>query len=135
MLVVDASRTLSLCLDDERDDAVLRLVDRLAVEDAIAPAIWALEMANGLCSAIRRGRLAPHDLPRLRQLISRLPIDLEPTPVTEATGAILDLAIRHDLSAYDAAYLDLASRTGAMMATGDDRLRAACRAAGVQLLD
>jgi predicted nucleic acid-binding protein len=135
VLVVDASRTLSICFDDEHDDAALRLVDRLAVEDAVAPAIWALEMANGLRSAVRRGRITPDDLPRLRHLIARLPIDLESTPVADATGAILDLAIRHDLSAYDAAYLHLALRTGAVVATGDERLRVACRAAGVALMD
>lgn len=48
VFVIDASRTLSICFDDEHDDAVLRVVDRLRVEDAVAPSVWALEVANGL---------------------------------------------------------------------------------------
>jgi predicted nucleic acid-binding protein len=41
------------------------------------------------------------------------------------------LARAHDLSAYDAAYLELAVREGLPIATLDDRLRAAAKAVGV----
>jgi len=47
---------------------------------------------------------------------------------------VLDLALEHGLTAYDAAYLDLAMRRGLPLATADARLRAACRTAGVTLV-
>ena len=134
MFVIDASRTLSICFDDEHDEAVLRVVDRLAVEDAVAPAVWAFEVANGLRSGLRRGRITPSDVPRLRRLIGRLPVDVERADVTEATGAVLDLAISLDLTPYDASYLELAQRRGIPLATGDQRLRDACLRAGVELV-
>lgn len=135
VIVIDASRTLSICFDDEHDAAVFRMVDRLRAEDAIAPAIWALEVANGLRTALRRGRIATSDLPRLRDLVHRLPVDVEDLGTSRATGAILDLAIRLELTVYDASYLDLAQRRGLPLATADDRVRAAARRAGVTVLD
>ena len=45
------------------------------------------------------------------------------------------LAKRHSLSAYDAAYLELAARLGLALAAADGKLRAVAPAAGVVLLD
>ncbi len=46
-------------------------------------------------------------------------------------GAILSLALRYDLSSYDAAYLELALRKQLPIATQDEALREAAWAAGV----
>jgi predicted nucleic acid-binding protein len=46
---------------------------------------------------------------------------------------ILDLGRRHGLTAYDATYLELAMRTGGMLATFDRKLADAARVAGVRV--
>jgi predicted nucleic acid-binding protein len=46
---------------------------------------------------------------------------------------VVPLAREHKLSAYDAAYLDLAIREGAPLATLDNGLRKAAKAAGVRI--
>ncbi|HVK18281.1 MAG TPA: type II toxin-antitoxin system VapC family toxin [Fimbriiglobus sp.] len=46
---------------------------------------------------------------------------------------VLDLARRHNLTEYDAAYLELAARTGLPLATLDNKLKSAAPAAGVAL--
>jgi predicted nucleic acid-binding protein len=46
---------------------------------------------------------------------------------------VLPLAREHDLSAYDAAYLDVAVRHGAPLATLDAALQKAGRTAGVKI--
>ncbi|HTT84619.1 MAG TPA: type II toxin-antitoxin system VapC family toxin [Rhizomicrobium sp.] len=56
-LVIDSSMTLAWYFEDERTEqsiAVLRLV---ANEGAVVPALWRLEVANGLQMALRRGRI------------------------------------------------------------------------------
>jgi predicted nucleic acid-binding protein len=46
---------------------------------------------------------------------------------------VLDLGRLHNLTAYDATYLELAMRRSAVLATFDRKLAAAARAAGVRV--
>lgn len=55
-------------------------------------------------------------------------------PVARALGPVLALARAHRLSAYDAAYLELAIREGLPLATRDAALRSAAADVGVALV-
>ena len=132
--VVDASVTLAWCFEDELSQHADHVLDRLTGEDAVAPSIWPLEVANGLRSAERRNRLAAGELPGLRQLLTALPIRVEPASLDGALSEVLETARALDLTAYDAAYLDLAVRRGLPLATIDERLRDAAGRAGIELL-
>lgn len=134
MFVVDASVALAWCFSDEASALADRVLDRLEHDEALAPAIWPLEVANGLRSAERRGRLDLADLSRVRELLVSLPVQVEAVPLDAALGAVTELARQLDLTAYDAAYLALAARRGLALATVDDRLREACEQAGVELV-
>jgi len=135
-MVIDASIALSWCFEDESSaltDAVLR---RLALTPSIAPAVWPLEVANGLRSAERRGHLDEGAIPAVTHLLMTLPIDVEETTDLEAAvGRILPMARALGLSAYDATYLDLASRRGLPLATADEQLARAAQAAGIEVVE
>jgi predicted nucleic acid-binding protein len=129
-VVVDASVAAAWLLPDDATpytEAALAATSRGAIW---VPALWLLEIGNLLLSAHRRRRIS--DAKR-RELVAaasdlRLRVDREPVSMVE-----LDLlASRHGLSAYGAAYLELALRRGLPMATLDGTLRAAMAAAGVQ---
>lgn len=49
-------------------------------------------------------------------------------------GVVAPIALDHSLSVYDASYLELAMREGLPLATLDQALARAARAAGVELL-
>ena len=134
MFVVDASVTLAWCFGDEASAAADRVLTRLETEPAIAPAHWPLEIANALRTAERRGRLVANDLPRLRALLAALPVEIAPVELTTAVFGVLETARRENLSAYDAAYLELAAIRGLALATVDERLREACVRAGVEVV-
>jgi len=134
VLVLDASRTLAFCLDDERDASTELILARIEVEGAVVPVIWPLEVADGFKTAIRRGRINSNDLPRLRSLLDDLRVGIDEQPASAVFGEVLSLALAHDLTTWDAAYLDLAMRRGLPLATADERLRAACRTTGVELI-
>jgi predicted nucleic acid-binding protein len=134
MFVIDASITLAWCFADETSAHADRVLGRLEVESALAPAHWPLEVANALRTAERRGRLDRADLERVRRLLVALPIEIAPVELPTALWGVLEDARERDLTAYDAAYLGLASARGLSMATADERLAAACRAAGVDLV-
>ncbi len=133
MFVVDASVILAWCLDDESSAVAAAAMDRLLADGGIAPAHWPLEVANALRSAERRGRIDEPALRRLRPKLASLPVDIVPVELPTALG-VIEVARRHDLSVYDAAYLDLADVRAIGLATVDARLAHACRLAGVPLI-
>lgn len=133
MFVVDASVALAWCFADEASDTADRALGRLEHEEAIAPGIWPLEVANGLRAAERRGRLDLADLSRVRDLLLSLPVQVEPVDLRLALGEVAEIARSLELTAYDAAYLALAARRGLALATVDDRLRRAAASSGVEL--
>jgi predicted nucleic acid-binding protein len=131
--VIDASVALAWSLDDEQSDSAEAIVARLLSEGAVAPAHWPLEVANGIRSAERRGRMEPSAVPQVEALLRAMPVEIVPVELSTALG-LRDTARQHDLSIYDAAYLGLAEFRGLGLATIDERLAAVCRTVGVPLI-
>ena len=132
--VLDASGAVAWCFDDESDSESASILDQLQDEAAIAPAIWPLEVANALRNGERRGRLEPGDSLRFTELLGELLVEVEPLTLRRALNSVLFVAREYDLSAYDAAYLELAIREGCPLASLDRALRAAAERAGVALV-
>lgn len=132
--VLDASIALAWCFADEATPATDALLDRLADEEAVAPALWRLEVANALTLAERRGRLSVAGLTRSVNLLQRLAVAIDAEGPDRAFRELLDLARSHRLTVYDAAHLDLALRLGLPLASKDARLRKAAAGLGLALL-
>ena len=133
-LILDSSATLAWFYTDETTPAIRQVFALLAKSGAWVPSLWRLEVANILEMGIRRGR---HDLAFRHATLadlSLLPISLDPETDRQAWDATLQLAHRHRLTLYDAAYLELAQRRGLPLATLDGDLRTAANAESVQLL-
>ena len=135
VFVVDASVALAWCFEDEESAIAARVLARLEEDAGVAPSIWPLEVANGLRSAERRGRIDERELSGVLRLLEALPIEVEGMSLDRALGDVLPLARAVGLSSYDAAYLDLALRKGLPLATADEYLAQAAVAAGVELLE
>jgi predicted nucleic acid-binding protein len=129
--VLDASATLAWCFEDERTAPAASVLERLRDQEALVPPLWLLELANGLVVAERRGRITRAESTRFLGLVGELPIRIDQTSTLDLASSVMDLARQYDLSAYDAAYLELALRLGQPLATIDERLRSAADRAGV----
>lgn len=132
--VLDMSVTMSWCFEDEATPYTEATLDRLQGATAVVPSIWPLEVANVLLSAERRGRLTEAQSARFVELLGALPIVMEQPSVDRVLGSVLPLGRQHALSAYDAAYLELAARHGLPLATRDERIITAAAAIGVRML-
>lgn len=133
MLVLDSSATLAWSLDDEQAYGPRLLEEVTAAETAIVPVHWLLEVANGLQMAVRRRRIAPDEPAQVLAHIRDQPIVFDPETITRAWSEIPLLADQYGLTVYDAAYLELALRLDAPLATLDQDLARAARAAKVPL--
>lgn len=131
--VLDASMTVAWCFGDEATPESRSLLRRLAEEPAHVPAIWALEIANILAVAERKGRLGAADVTEFVTLLGALDIRTDDADPARGLGEILALARARRLTSYDAAYLDLAMRLGLPLGTRDAALIQAARQVGVGL--
>jgi predicted nucleic acid-binding protein len=132
--VLDNSVALAWCFEDERTPALLVILQRVSETGAIAPSLWPLEALNGLFVAERRGRLDMARRRRLQTFLEMLPISIDAETTAQVWTATARLAEQWGLSAYDAAYLELADRRGLPLASLDRQLRAAASGLGVPLL-
>ena len=133
-LVVDASVALTWCFADERRAETDAIGERVSAEGAIVPALFHLELANVLLIAVRRHRVTFNDMSEKLADVAALPIVADDETIARAWTNILVLARDERLTAYDAAYLELALRLGLPLATLDGDLAAAARRRGVKVL-
>lgn len=134
-MVVDSSVTLTWCFEDEQTAASLALLEQVVEHGAVAPTVWPLEVLNALVMAERRKRVDAAQRQRLTGFLRDLPIALDAETAAQAWSATVQLAERHRLTVYDAAYLELAQRRGLPLASLDNELRAAAEAVGVALVE
>ena len=128
VLVLDASIAAAWLLQDESEPRAEAALARLAEQSAFVPQLWRLEIRNVLLTAERQGRLAAAEAVEALDDLSELPILIDTTPDLDAARA---LARAHQLSYYDALYLELAQRRNGTLATLDTALARAAIAAGV----
>jgi predicted nucleic acid-binding protein len=129
--VLDGSVTLAWCFPDEKAPYPQAVLDSLAHARAVVPSLWPLEVANAWLVGERRNRCTQADTTHWTGFLTPLPISVDDETTARAWGDILSLARTHRLSAYDAAYLELALRRGLPLATLDGPLKAAAAATGV----
>lgn len=99
------------------------------------PTIWHYEAAHVAAVLVRSGQVLPASAARYFAQVAMLPITTDTTSHDNATTAAFALSIQFGLSVYDAAYLELALRSGGTLATNDRRLKAASRDAGAPVFE
>jgi predicted nucleic acid-binding protein len=84
--------------------------------------------------AERRKRVTQSDVTEALSLLGALPIITDSETAAKAGSETIALARQYGLTIYDAAYLELAMRRGASLATSDLQLANAAADAGVILI-
>ncbi|TAN40396.1 MAG: PIN domain-containing protein [Nitrospirae bacterium] len=133
-IVIDASVALAWCFPDEASNYADAVLVALEERRMLVPAVWPLEITNAVIVAERRKRISPPEVRRFVELLEGLTIHEDSLPVVKSVSNILPLAREYGLSAYDTAYLDVAIRHRAPLATLDAGLAKASLKAGVELL-
>jgi len=127
--VIDASVTLPWFLHDERTAFTDAVLAALGKEEYFVPMVWRLEFPDALLAAERKRRIERQTRLEALELAAALALRVDTAPID--MKIISALAERHGLSAYDAAYLELAMRQGCGLITLDRALADAAIAAGI----
>jgi len=129
LFVVDCSVSIPWLFESQADDYTEAALNALAEGYAVAPRWWNIEVVNVLLALERRGRLPPGQAVDLLRVLQRLPVRLH-----ESSASVFEvhaLALRYQLTSYDALYLEAALTTGLPLATRDKALRRAATECGV----
>lgn len=132
-IVVDTSVALAWGLPDERDALAVATLRYAGEHGALVPALWPFEVANSILNASKAGRISAAEVARFFELLKAGPIQVEQVELDRVLATIYSLASETGLTAYDAAYLELAMRHGLKLATYDRALRAAAMKTSVVL--
>jgi predicted nucleic acid-binding protein len=133
--VLDASFYAASILPDEHNKDALRFFSSVGKDAQMyVPHLWWHELGNILKTTVRKKRLDYADALVIVSRLSALAIDTDSESGGPYTAALLRLARDYDITAYDAAYLELAARKGAVLGTLNRGLKAAALKHGVETL-
>jgi predicted nucleic acid-binding protein len=104
------------------------MAEVVAASGALVPALFRLEMQNALLQALRRKRMTRAIVDERLGDLDRLNLIVDSAAANLGFNSGFALAERFGLSAYDAAYLELAERAKRPLMTRDKALRGAARA-------
>jgi predicted nucleic acid-binding protein len=134
--VLDVSACLPWCCEDETTAASEEMLEWAAEGSELhVPSLWPWEILNVVAVTIKRRRISADRGMEFLELLATLNFKIDRPPETGDFPRLHSLALNHKLTAYDAAYLDLAKRLSLPLASRDDDLRAAALAEGIALLD
>jgi predicted nucleic acid-binding protein len=133
--VLDSSITMAWCFEDEKTSYTESILDAVSTGNAaIVPALWPYEVLNVLVIAQRRKRMNQAQALQFWRELQSLSISIDAKAISRFSFDLMSLASQHHLTAYDAAYLELALREGLPLATLDEDLKKAAKTAGVSLV-
>mgnify|MGYP001376062027 CR=1 FL=1 len=134
--VLDASIVLAWCFPDEGAATAEHVADMFRQGDtAVVPSFWPHEVINALLIGEKRKRITKALVRNFLNDLVLLPVALAELPQKVIFDRAQRLSREHNLTAYDAAYLDLALENGLPLATLNEQLANACKKAHVRLLE
>ena len=136
-VVLDASACAAWVLPDETSESANRAFALSCLEENTfhAPLIWHWEMGNLLSLAEARERLPSGGAQQALEVLYQTKIKFDAPPTLHRMAQISRQSRAHQLSFYDASYLELVLRLNGQLASKDKKLLHAAKTCGVPILD
>lgn len=132
-VVVDCSVAVAWYLPDESSAAAEQILGRVSNGGGVAPFLFRAEFANSLIAAERRKRIPEGFHRKAFSELESLQMFFDSEGLDHVWSTTSQMARRHGLTVYDAAYLELAQRLRLPLATLDRALTRAAAGEGVAL--
>jgi len=132
--ILDCSVYMSWCLNEATIKASSKILHSITKHGIIVPSLWVYEVTNVLTVSVRGNKLTVADAHGLINDIQLLPIEFD-KPTTENMSNIFNIANEHKLSAYDAAYIELALRTNTQIASFDKDIAKVSGKLGIKIFN
>jgi predicted nucleic acid-binding protein len=118
--VLDVSACMPWCCEDETTTSSEELLDWAGEGSELhVPSLWGWEILNAVGVAIKRRRITADRGKEFLERLAALNFKIDPSPQLPDFPRLHELAVMHQLTSYDVAYLDLAKRLSLPLATRD----------------
>lgn len=127
-IVVDTNIFLAVVLEESQKEKIVQLSSGYNV---ISPEILPYEIGNALSAMIKRKKVTKNEALRVQKRIETIPVRLITLDIQEA----LELAIDHNIYAYDAYFLQCAKSLACPLLTLDKNMKTVARKIGISVLE
>ncbi len=133
--VLDSSMTMAWLFREESSTYTYSIRRSLKSHKAIVTMLWPYEVANVMYIGLKRQRCTSSDMATWFRILATFPIEVQPIQMNSLMSDLVHMAVRHQLTVYDASYLELAWRTGLPIASLDHRINEEAMKLGIDRFD
>jgi predicted nucleic acid-binding protein len=127
-IVADTNTFIAVALNEPEKKSIVSLTEG---HDLIAPEVLPFEIGNALAAMVKRRTLMPDEAPLAWDATAHIPVDLRRINIKAA----LDIAVKHNIYAYDAYFLECALSQRSPLLTLDKQMKEIAGKIGIKILE
>jgi predicted nucleic acid-binding protein len=127
-IVADTNTFLAVALDEPEKARIVRVTTG---HDLVAPEVLPFEIGNALTAMLKKGALAPGEVPAAWDAVQSIPVELRRLDMPAA----LSLAVRFGVYAYDVYFLECALSLRLPLLTLDRGMKRIARELSIPLME
>jgi predicted nucleic acid-binding protein len=127
-IIADTNAFIAVALNEPEKNTIIRLTEG---HELIAPDVLPFEIGNALTALMKKNALKKEEVASAWEIVQQIPVDLRRTNIKAA----LDIAIRFNLYAYDAYFLECAENLRSPLLTLDLGMQKVARGIGITILE
>ena len=127
-IIADTNTFIAVALNEPEKVGIIRLTEG---HDLIAPDVLPFEIGNALTAMMKKSSLKKEDVISAWEVVQQIPVDLRHTDIKSA----LRIAIKFNIYAYDAYFLECAENLRSPLLALDIGLKRVARELGITILE
>ena len=127
-IIADTNTFIAVALNEPEKGKIIQLTEG---HDLIAPDVLPFEVGNALTAMMKKNALKKEEVTSAWGIVQQIPVDLRHTDIKSA----LNIAIKYDIYAYDAYFLECAENLRSPLLTLDIGMQRVAREIGITILE
>jgi predicted nucleic acid-binding protein len=127
-IIADSNTFIAVALNEPEKDKIIQLTEG---HDLVAPDALPFEIGNALTAMMKKKVLKEEEVLSVWKLVQKIPVDLRHTDIQSA----LIIAIKFNIYAYDAYFLECALNLRSPLLTLDLGMKRVAREIGITILE
>jgi len=127
-IIADTNTFIAVALNEPEKDRIIQLTEG---HDLIAPDVLPFEIGNALTAMMKKNSLKKEEVASAWEIVQQIPVDLRHTDIKLA----LRIAIKFNIYAYDAYFLECAESLRSPLLTLDIGMKRVARKIGITILE
>ena len=127
-IVADTNTFIAVALEEPEKRQIIQFT---VGKELVAPEVLPFEVGNALTAMVKKRALDPNEVISAWNAVQTIPVELRRIDIQAALG----LAVRFNIYAYDAYFIECALNLRCPMLTLDHRMKMVARDVGIRILE